>query len=98
MLRNILFLLILGLSLTQCKQKSTSDTASMGPTGDPVIDGITEEIKQHPDNAQLYLQRAQIFYDHQAYDQAVQDLAQVMKLDSTNLRAHHLARRCLHGQ
>jgi len=88
--RNILFLLIIGLSLTQCKQKSAGDTDSMGPTGDPVIDGITEEIKQHPDDAQLYLQRAQIFYDHQAYDQAVQDLARVMKLDSTNLRAHHL--------
>ena len=90
MIRNILFLLILGLSLTQCKQKSTSDTDAIGPTGDPVIDGITEEIKQHPENAQLYLQRAQIFYDHQAYDQSIQDLARVMKLDSTNLRAHHL--------
>ncbi|MFZ1676706.1 MAG: tetratricopeptide repeat protein, partial [Saprospiraceae bacterium] len=41
-------------------------------------------------HAELYLRRAQIFYDNQAYDQAIADLAKVMKLDSTNLKAHHL--------
>jgi len=90
MLRHIFFLLLLGFSFTQCKQQSAADTNDIGQTGDPVIDGITDEIRQHPDDPQLYLRRAQVFYDHQAYDQAVQDLARVMKLDSTNLRAHHL--------
>lgn len=90
MLRNILFLFIIGLSLLQCKQKSSSDVNDIGPTGDPTIDAITDEIRKHPDDAQLYLKRAQVFYDHQAYDQSIQDLARVMKLDSTNLRAHHL--------
>jgi tetratricopeptide (TPR) repeat protein len=89
MLRNILFLFIIGLTLIQCKQKS-DDTNSIGPTGDPVIDGLTKEIKAHPGDVQLYLHRAQIFYDNKAYDQAVQDLARVMQLDSTNLQAHHL--------
>src|SRR5690349_722654 len=90
MLRNILFLFILGFSLTQCKQKSSNEVNDIGPTGDPTIDAITDEIKQLPDDAQLYLKRAQLFYDHQAYDQSIQDLARVMKLDSTNLPAHHL--------
>ena len=62
----------------------------MGKTGDPVIDGLTEAIKATPDDPSLYLKRSEIFYERKAYDQAVQDLARVMKLDSTNLRAHHL--------
>jgi len=61
-----------------------------GMTGNPVIDRLTDSIKGAPENAGLYLRRAQVFYDNQAYDQAIADLAHVMKLDSTNLRAHHL--------
>ena len=72
-----------------CKKSGSSD-ADMGLTGDPVIDNLTEAIKATPDDASLYLKRSEIFYERKAYDQAVQDLARVMKLDSTNLKAHHL--------
>jgi len=72
-----------------CKKSGSSDT-DMGLTGDPVIDNLTEAIKATPDDASLYLKRSEIFYERKAYDQAVQDLARVMKLDSTNLKAHHL--------
>jgi len=89
MLRNILLLSITAFLFIQCKTKS-DDTNAIGPTGNPVIDAISDDIKQHPEDPNLYLKRAQIFYDNKAYDQAVQDLANVMKLDSTNLRAHHL--------
>ncbi|MEP6794946.1 MAG: tetratricopeptide repeat protein [Saprospiraceae bacterium] len=61
-----------------------------GLTGNPAIDLLSDSIKSTPLNAELYLKRAQIFFDNQAYDQAIADLAKVMKLDSTNLRAHHL--------
>jgi len=89
MLRNILLFSLVGLFFIQCKPKA-DETNAIGPTGDPVIDAISQDIKQHPDDANLYLKRAQIFYDNKAYDQAISDLANVMKLDSTNLRAHHL--------
>jgi len=75
--------------LFACKKSGSSD-ADMGLTGDPVIDNLTEAIKATPDDASLYLKRSEIFYERKAYDQAVQDLARVMKLDSTNLKAHHL--------
>ena len=75
--------------LFACKKSGSSDT-DMGLTGDPVIDNLTEAIKATPDDASLYLKRSEIFYERKAYDQAVQDLARVMKLDSTNLKAHHL--------
>ncbi len=62
----------------------------MGVTGDPAIDGLTEAIKSSPDDPMLYFKRSEIFYERQAYDQAIADLALVLKLDSTNLKAHHL--------
>lgn len=84
----ILFLTVAFL-LTQCKSKGDEQT-HLGPTGDPTIDALTESIRENPSDPGLYLQRAQLFYDHQAYDQAIEDLARMMKLDSTHLRAHHL--------
>lgn len=75
--------------LLACKKSGSSDT-DMGMTGDPVIDNLTSAIKATPDDPSLYLKRSEIYYERKAYDQAVQDLARVMKLDSTNLKAHHL--------
>ena len=72
-----------------CK-KNAEHPGDMGLTGDPSIDGLTEAIKATPNDPNLYLKRSEIFYEREAYDQAIQDLAQVMKLDSTNLKAHHL--------
>lgn len=92
-LRHTFKLLILLFSISifssQCK-KSTSSDDGMGVTGDPTIDGLTEAIRATPNDPELYLQRSQIYYEREAYDQAVKDLANVMKLDSTNLKAHHL--------
>ena len=78
------FLLIIG-----CKKNASADNA-MELTGDPVIDGLTEAIHKNPNDPDLWLKRSEVFYQREAYEQAVQDLAQVMKLDSMNLRAHHL--------
>jgi tetratricopeptide (TPR) repeat protein len=74
--------------LLSCK-KST-DTQDVPLTGDPVIDGLTKAIKDNPGDPELYIKRSEIYYEREAYDQAIQDLANAMKLDSTNLRAHHL--------
>lgn len=70
-----------------CKEKAGTP---VGLTGDPVIDGLTEAIEKDPDDPELYYKRGQAFYDREAYDQAIQDLASLLKLDSTHLKAHHL--------
>ena len=70
-----------------CKPK---EKAAEELTGDPDIDMISAEIRKNPADPELYLRRSELFYERQAYDQAIEDLANVMKLDSTNLRAHHL--------
>ncbi len=88
-LLQIMAALCVAFLLAQCKSGKT-DNPDIGPTGDPGIDAVTEEIRKNPADPELYLRRARLFYDHQAYDQAIQDLASLMKLDSTNLQAHHL--------
>ncbi len=85
-LLSLLFVLTL---FSGCKKQDSTEE-DMGRTGDPTIDRLTEAIKENPNDPDLYLQRSEIFYNHQAYDQAIADLARVMKLDSMNLRAHHL--------
>lgn len=72
-----------------CKRDPNPAT-DIGITGDPAINALTEAISRSPDDPELYLRRSELFYEQQAYDQAIQDLAQVMKLDSTHLQAHHL--------
>src|SRR5690606_25700814 len=74
--------------LGQCKNSDAP--VGIGMTGNPVIDGLTEAIAKEPKNAELLLQRAQVFYDNEAYDQAIQDLAGVLKIDSTHLTAHRM--------
>lgn len=82
-------LLALFAGIGACKNKSAADQG-IGLTGDPEIDALTEAIADAPDNPNLYLQRAETFYEKEAYDQAVEDIARAMKIDSNNLRAHHL--------
>jgi len=85
-----LFAFILIASMVGACKKSATQAEGIALTGDPAIDGLTSAIQETPNDPELYLQRSQIYYERQAYDQAVQDLASVMKLDSMNLRAHHL--------
>lgn len=87
--RHLISCFALSILLVACnKQRNAAD--SIGMTGDPEIDGITQAIAASPTDPELYLQRADVFYQKEAYDQAVEDLVRVMKLDSTHLRAHHL--------
>jgi tetratricopeptide (TPR) repeat protein len=78
------------MSLSSCKQRDRSGTDDLALTGNPEIDELTKAIHSSPDNPELYFKRGEIFYSLQAYDQAILDLARVMKLDSLNLKAHHL--------
>lgn len=86
----LIFCLTLSICLSGACKNKTGQPGDIGTTGDPAIDAVTQLIGQNPNDPSLYLQRAQLFYDQEAYDQAITDLAKVMKLDSTSIRAHHL--------
>ncbi|MEP6648280.1 MAG: tetratricopeptide repeat protein [Saprospiraceae bacterium] len=88
-LRMACFVFFMALLSQGCKSK-TQQAVEEGKTGNPALDMVSDSIKSDPKNVNLYLHRAQIYYDNQAYDQAIGDLVRLMKIDSVNLKAHHL--------
>ena len=69
---------------------SSTETPTIGLTGIPAIDKLSKKIKQDPKSAELYAARAEKFYQNEGYDNAIQDMASAMKIDSTNADYHHL--------
>ncbi len=87
----VLFLLL----FMACKNESKTDLPTDNNqvdflTGIPSIDAITAQLKEDPNNPVLFAERARLFYENDAYDEAIQDLAFAMKIDSVNPNYHHL--------
>lgn len=59
-------------------------------TGDPAMDEINALIAQQGDNPELYAKRAELYYDKEGYDEAIQDIQLALSMDSTNVNYHHL--------
>lgn len=59
-------------------------------TGNPAIDGLTQEISQQPNDPRLYAQRGAMFYEEEGYDEAIHDLKKALSYDSTNVSYLHL--------
>ena len=78
------------LVFSQCKQETPTQTKATGPTGNPAIDELSAKIAQTPNDPALYAARGKLFYDNEGYDEAIQDLTQALKMDSTNVDYHHL--------
>lgn len=75
--------------LFSCKSdKPISTQASM--TGDPILDQMTMDIIDKPEVANNYYVRAKYLYEVENYDQAIQDMNQAMKIDSTTPEYYHL--------
>lgn len=82
------------LLLSQCvldsgPQKKTQDNTPAG-TGVQAIDMLTAQIKETPDNPELYFQRAQSYMENKAYSYAVADMQKAISLDSINPFYYHL--------
>lgn len=57
---------------------------------DPAINEWTKLLKENPNDPELWVARAQAFYERDGYDEAISDMSNAMKLDSTNAEYHHL--------
>lgn len=58
-------------------------------TGDPAIDQLTAAIAASPGDAELYAQRATMWYDKENYDGAIADMQAALAIDSTNIIYHY---------
>ncbi|MEZ4992066.1 MAG: tetratricopeptide repeat protein [Saprospiraceae bacterium] len=85
-----IFITIL-VALTACRQTtSEAQEQATAITGDQALDDLNEMIVQHPEDPTLYAHRAEIYYDKEGYDEAIQDLQTALSMDSTNVDYHHL--------
>ena len=63
-------------------------------TGIPAIDAITIDIKNNPDNMELYVERCQAYSSEGFHKEAVRDAEIILSLDSTNWRSYRLLAGC----
>ncbi len=93
---NLLFIVLLMVSIGACqndKPATASDDntiGQLGSTGIAAIDKLTAQIAENTSDPNLFAARAQAFYENEGYDNAIQDMAMAMKIDSTNADYHHL--------
>ena len=73
------------------KEQSTQEQASTPRMKvNPLIDGLSVKISEDPQNASLYFQRAEAYYDNDGYDEAIQDLQTAIQIDSLQAGFYHL--------
>jgi len=92
---HFLFLMVLIISGQSCKPdiSNKNDSTSEVVSQIPQIDNLDQQIANNPNDPVLYFNRAQIYFKNEGYDEAIQDMAYAMQLDSTNIEYHHFLRK-----
>jgi len=91
----LLSLIITSLFFTNCQDASETTQATavitnLPTTGNPAIDGLSVAIAENPNDPSLYAKRADMFYQNEGYDEAINDLQTALNIDSTNVDYLHL--------
>jgi len=73
-----------------CKPSVDTEEKSSTLTAYPQINEISQTIIEKPNDANLYAQRAAMYYEVEGYDNAISDLKKAIELDSTQVDYHHL--------
>lgn len=84
------FFVIGFLLLLQACASEDSQSTPAAPPANPGLTKLTRAIEANPDQAELYFARAQVFYEQEGYDGAIQDLQKALSYDSTNVAYLHL--------
>lgn len=56
----------------------------------PEIEDLDSQIGEDPDNSTLYFDRATVYYNNEGYQEAIDDLAKAIELDSSQVSYYHL--------
>jgi len=78
------------LFLICCKNNEKGQTSGKSGTGYAALDSINELISKNPRMASYYAARAQIYVQKEDYNEAIQDMAKAMSIDSNNLSYHYI--------
>lgn len=85
------FLLCTVLFLSQCVlDKEAKKPQEVQSTGVPSVDMATAAIQKSPQDASLYINRAEAYIENKAYEYAIPDIMRAIQLDSLNPQYYHL--------
>ncbi len=74
-----------------CKNdKKTIENTTANSGVNPQLLALTEALEKNPNNDSLLFRRAEIFYEMEGYDAAIQDLAKAISIDSLQPNFYHL--------
>ncbi len=86
----IFFFFLLSLIIVACGSKENKGEKGDGKIEDQALMDLTEMIREDPKNPELLFQRAELYYQHGAYDEALDDLGAAQKIDSLKPEYYHL--------
>lgn len=91
MFRLIFLVLISIVFLTSCgEDKAKPNVERHNQNVIPEIEGLDKLIQEDPNNAKLFFERAQVYYNKEGYQEAIDDLAKAIELDSSQVGYYHL--------
>ena len=86
--RHVLVIMIMLLVSIHCQERPNSSSAQSPAI--PELELLSNNLKDNPDNADLWYIRASTFYEVGSYDAAISDLQSTVRLDSLHIDAWHL--------
>ena len=84
------FAIALLFCILSCSSNEETNPVNDFPEEEPALIQLTQAIGDAPGDASLYAERGYLYYEREGYDEAISDLNQALKIDSTNLDYLHL--------
>lgn len=82
------FALLLALSIFSCTEKQQTPPVEQGT--DPALAMLRAALEKDPQNDSLLYRRAEVYYNLDAFDEALRDLTRAIQLDSMRPAYYHL--------
>jgi len=84
------FAITLLFCVLNCSSNEKNNPLNDFPDEEPALIQLSQAIEDTPEDASLYAERGYLYYEREGYDEAISDLNQALKIDSTNLEYLHL--------
>ncbi len=83
------YLVVIGISAILFLQACKPEVEKAKSTGDAALDQLNELVQSDPENAALRVQRAELLYQKNSFDEAITDLQVAISIDSTKAQYFH---------